>query len=159
MTASTRRGALGAILAAPLTGGAVMALPLDAPKPPATTADPHAAREAEARTLYRHFRESEWGWAEPNLSPANLAASEAHVNVMEYAREACAMPPPTTLAGLAALALTAAFSEEQAMGARRDIGEDCLIALIHGVLNVAGIALPPGYRGLAYQAEEGTLCA
>ncbi|MCJ2142779.1 hypothetical protein [Methylobacterium sp. E-066] len=136
-----------------------MALPSDSPQSTASTVDPHAAREAEARALYRHFRESEWGWAEPNFSPADLAASEAHVNVMEYAREASAMPPPTTLAGLAALALTAAFSEEQAMGARRDIAEDCLIALIHGVLNVAGVALPSDYRGLVYRVEEGDPCA
>lgn len=33
MSASTRRAALGAILAAPLTGGAVMALPSDSPQP------------------------------------------------------------------------------------------------------------------------------
>lgn len=158
MSASTRRAALGAILSAPLTGGAVMALPSDAPKLPAPTVDPHAVREAEARALYRHFRESEWGWAEPNFSPADLAASEAHVNVMEFAQAACAMPPPTTLAGLAALALSAAFSEEQAMGARRNIGEDCLIALIHGVLNVAGVALPPNYRGLVYRVEEDKPC-
>lgn len=158
MAASTRRAALGAILAAPITGGAVMALPLDSAQAIVPAADPHAAREAEARALYRHFRESEWGWAEPNFSPANLAASEAHVSVMEYAREASAMPPPTTLAGLAALALTAAFSEEQAMSARRDIAEDCLIALIHGVLNVAGVALPADYRGMVYRVEEDTPC-
>ncbi|MCJ2060127.1 hypothetical protein MKL09_26800 [Methylobacterium sp. J-048] len=38
MTASTRRAALGAILAAPLTGGAVMALPLGAVAAPSDLA-------------------------------------------------------------------------------------------------------------------------
>lgn len=39
MTASTRRAALGAILAAPLTGGAVMALPSGSSQPVAAAAD------------------------------------------------------------------------------------------------------------------------
>ena len=44
MTASTRRSALGAILAAPLTGGAVMALPFGSPQPGAPSVSPKLVR-------------------------------------------------------------------------------------------------------------------
>jgi hypothetical protein len=44
MTASTRRAALGAILAAPLTGGTVMALPSGSPLPVKPTVSPELVR-------------------------------------------------------------------------------------------------------------------
>ena len=44
MTASTRRAALGAILAAPLTGGAVMALPSGSPQPVVSAVSPELVR-------------------------------------------------------------------------------------------------------------------
>ncbi|SFM10100.1 hypothetical protein [Methylobacterium pseudosasicola] len=44
MTVSTRRAALGAILAAPLTGGAVMALPSNVPQPTAPAVSPELVR-------------------------------------------------------------------------------------------------------------------
>ncbi|WP_342108058.1 hypothetical protein [Methylobacterium sp. SI9] len=147
MSASTRRAALGAIFAAPLASV------------PAIAADPHVAREAEARALHRHHRATEWGWSEPSFSPACIAASEAHGEVMHFANEACEMPPPTTLAGLGALALSIALSEEQAYSASSlDADEAMLIALVQAVLAITGTALPRDYRGFVYGADGGTLC-
>ncbi len=148
MTASTRRAALGAILAAPLASV------------PAMASDPHAAREAEARALYRHHRATEWGWSMPSFSPACIAASEAHSDVMHFANEACTMAPPTTLTGLGALALSIALSEEQAYSADSlDADESMLIALVQAVLSVTGMALPPDYRGFVYRPNEDGACA
>jgi hypothetical protein len=44
MSAATRRAALGAILSAPLTGGAVMALPSETPQPTTPAASPKLVR-------------------------------------------------------------------------------------------------------------------
>ncbi len=100
MTASTRRAALGAILAAPLASV------------PAAAADPHVAREAEVRRLFQTFKDSKWGWETPSFSPACRSASEAHWDVLKFADEGCALPPPTSLAGLGVFALSLALSDE-----------------------------------------------
>lgn len=149
MSRTSRRAALGAILAAPLASV------------PAVAADPHVAREATARALYRRHRESEWGWSEPNFSPPDIAAGEAHGNVMRFAREACTMPLPTTLAGLGTLALTIALSEELAYGEhdKMDPDELMLVTLVHAVLSLTDKALPADFRGFCYVPEEGSLCA
>ncbi|MGU3543672.1 hypothetical protein [Methylobacterium sp. A52T] len=149
MTASTRRAALGAILAAPLTSV------------PAVAADPHVAREATARALYQRHREIEWGWGTPNHSAADWAACEAHAAVMDFASEACEMPVPTTLAGLGILALTIALSEEHAYNERQHMDQDerMFVALVQAVLSVAGVTMPANYRGAIYRPGEDEACA
>ncbi|WP_267424927.1 hypothetical protein [Methylobacterium sp. GC_Met_2] len=148
MTASTRRAALGAILAAPLASV------------PAVAADPHVSREAQARALYCRHRDTEWGWGSPNFSPACEAASEAHGAVMHYANEACTLPPPTTFAGLGVLALSIALSEEQAYSDAScvDADELMLMALVQAVLSLTGTALPPDYRGFCYHPQDDVAC-
>ena len=149
MAVSTRRAALGAILAAPLASV------------PAVADDPHGARLITARALYRRHRESEWGWSEPNFSPPDIAAGEAHGDLCRFGREACDLPLPTTMAGLGSLALTIALSEEGAYGERHTLDADelMLVTLVHAVLSLTGTALPADFRGFCYVSEEGTLCA
>ncbi|WP_331291559.1 MULTISPECIES: hypothetical protein [Methylobacterium] len=149
MSRTSRRAALGAILAAPLASV------------PAAAADPHVAREATARALYQRHRETEWGWSTPNHSPADEAACEAHAAVMEFASDACDMPVPTTLAGLGALALAIALSEEQAYNERTPMDQDerMFVALVQAVLSVAGVTMPANYRGAIYRPREDDACA
>ena len=142
MTASTRRAALGAILAAPLASV------------PAVAADPHAAREAEVRRLFQTFKDKRWGWGTPSFSPPCRAASEAHCDVMKFADESCALPPPTSLAGLGVFALSLALSDEGFASAPVDMCERRYIALVMAVLALAKVDLPANFEGLVYRPED-----
>lgn len=100
------------------------------------------------------------GWGEPNFSPACEAASDAHGAVMDFASEGCAMPVPTTLAGLGVLALSVALAEEQALSSTGcDATDRRYIGLVQAVLAVAGVRMPPDYRGLVYIVGEDPACA
>ncbi len=147
MVASTRRATLGAILAAPLASV------------PAVAADPHVAREAEARRLFQTFKDSAWGWGTPSFSPACRAASEDHSAVLMFADEACAMPPPASLAGLGVFALSLALSDEGFTNEPVDMSERRYIALLMAVLNVARVDLPDNFEGLVYRPKDDASCA
>ena len=148
MSASTRRAALGAILAAPLASV------------PAAAADPHVAREAQARAIWRHHRDTDHGLNEPDGTPANDAAEDAVQAVWEFANEACRMPRPTTLAGLGVLAMSLALADEEyASAGHCDQSDTRYITLLEAVLSVSGIAMPTDHRGLVYRPQEDERCA
>ena len=148
MTASTRRAALGAILAAPLASV------------PAAASDPHAAREGQARAIWRHFRETDHGLNEPDGTPANDAAEDAVQAVWEFANEACELPLPTTLAGLGVLAMSLAMADEEYVSASsRDQCETRYVTLLEAVLRISGVVMPADHRGLIFYPKEGETCA
>ncbi len=148
MTASTRRAALGAILAAPLASV------------PAVASDPHAAREAQARAIWRHHRDTDYGLGEPDGTPANDMAEDAVQAVWEFANEACELPLPTTLAGLGVLAMSLAMADEEyASASSRDQSETRYITLLQAVLRVSGVVMPADHRGLIYHPKGSETCA
>lgn len=63
-TRASRRRLLAGLAATPFVA---------APAAAVLASDPHVAREAEARALYRRHRETDWGWS----MPADTAACEA----------------------------------------------------------------------------------
>ena len=140
MTASTRRAALGAILAAPLASVPALAAPR-----PEERAD-YRARLLQAYADDRACRPID------NVAAPDGIEDKACTLIIRKSwatqTEVATLPPPETLAGLGLAALAAALyweGEDPASESK----DACAIGLIRAVLAFTGTTMPPGFIGFA----------
>ncbi|MCJ2120670.1 hypothetical protein MKK65_29635 [Methylobacterium sp. J-001] len=141
MSASTRRAALGAILAAPLASV------------PATAALERTEYRTRLLIAYAEDRASRpIGIRARNGSIDEKAADLVQQRCWAIAKEVTALPPPNTIEGLALTALAAAILSEA--DDRDDPTVIAAAGLTRAVLAFTGTPLPIGFAGFGDEPDH-----
>ena len=142
MTASTRRAALGAILAAPLASVPAVAAPERADyraRLLAAYADDRACRPINCVAAFGSFEEEVCG--------------QILLHTWAVQTEVATLPPPATLEGLALAAIATALAWE-GEDPKSESKDACAIGLIRAVLAFTGATMPAGFIGFADEPDH-----